>query len=113
MFSYPWPLSLTIGFSGRRLALFVAREVGLERRVHLANVVIYVEYPLAAKVSDKHSVYDDDTPSEKEEGPKPSQKMHKIRYSDIYMIIPVNLWNSQMTRDRRCGHKMFARVCEF
>lgn len=79
----------------------------------MANVQIYVEYPLAAKVSDIHSVYDDDTPSEKEEGPKPSQKMHKIRYSDIYMIIPVNLWNSQMTRDRRCGHKMFARVCEF
>ena len=74
----PGPL-LTIGFSGRRLALFVAGggdEEGGEHllaiykptvpspRVHLANVQIYVEYPLAAKVSDIHRVYDDDTPPE-------------------------------------------------
>ena len=68
---------------------------------------------LAAKVSDIHRVYDDDTPQEQRTWTQ-TNCTTLAAPDDIYMmIIAVMLWNFQMTRDRCCGHRMSARVCKF
>ena len=68
---------------------------------------------LAAKVSDIHRVYDDDTTQEQRTWNQ-TDCTKLAAPDDIHMmIIAVMLWNFQMTRGRCCGHRMSARVCKF
>ena len=128
MFSYPWPLanywffwqtfSLICseeggGDEGTRESIFgqfinrpsQAQEFIWQMFKFTRNILLRLEFLTYSQFTMMTLLWRREDPNR--------AKMHKISHSDIYMIIPVNLWNSQMTQVRRCGHKMFARVCEF